>query len=251
MKRQLLLVSIAVLLCAGRSSAQAPAPSPPAQPETAPEPPVYETIVVAPTPVHGSRLRLDLIPSHVQTFSAEDLAAHHSLDLSGYLGETTGSVHINDVQGNPLQPDLQYRGFLASPLLGAPQGLSMYLDGVRLNEPLGDTINWDLIPANAIRSVNIMPGSNPIFGLNTLGGSLSIETRTASPIRDKTARCSTDRGAESSRARAPAAMASTSASSPPPTSSTRTAGATPHRPAPSTRFCRGRIGTAERPLTFR
>ena len=93
------------------------------------------------------------------------------------MGEATGSVHVNDVQGNPLQPDLQYRGFLASPLLGASQGLSMYMDGVRLNEPFGDTINWDLIPPGAIRSVNVIPGSNPVFGLNTLGGALSIETR--------------------------------------------------------------------------
>jgi len=172
---------LAVLLFAEPANAQAlpaaaaasPAPLPPPPVEA----PVYETVVIGATPVHGSRLRLELVPSHVQTVSAEDLADQHSLDLSGYLGETVGSVHVNDVQGNPLQPDVQYRGFLASPLLGAPQGLSMYLDGVRLNEPLGDTINWDLIPANAIRSVNIIPGSNPIFGLNTLGGSLSIETK--------------------------------------------------------------------------
>jgi outer membrane receptor protein involved in Fe transport len=133
--------------------------------------------VTATTPVHGSRLPLDHVPAHVQSVSAEDLAEHHSLDLSSYLGEATGSVHINDVQSGPLQPDVQYRGFLASPLLGAPQGLSMYLDGVRLNEPFGDTINWDLIPTNAIRSVNVIPGSNPMFGLNTLGGALSLETK--------------------------------------------------------------------------
>jgi iron complex outermembrane receptor protein len=127
--------------------------------------------------MHGSGLPLDHVPANVQTISGGDLAEHHSLDLSSYMGELSGSVHINDVQNNPLQPDLQYRGFLASPLLGAPQGLSMYLDGVRLNEPFGDTINWDLLPTNAIRSVNIMPGSNPVFGLNTLGGALSIETK--------------------------------------------------------------------------
>ena len=62
------------------------------------------------------------------------------------MNDALGSVHGNEVQHNPLQPDLQYRGFLASPLLGAPQGLSVYLDGVRLNEPFGDTLNWDLIP---------------------------------------------------------------------------------------------------------
>lgn len=142
-----------------------------------PEPPRYETVVTATTPLHGSGLPREEVPANVQTVTAAQLAAQHSLDLSAYLGDAVGSVHVNDVQNSPLQPDLQYRGFLASPLLGAPQGLSMYLDGVRLNEPFGDTINWDLIPANAIGSVNVVPGSNPIFGLNTLGGALSIETK--------------------------------------------------------------------------
>ena len=152
--------------------ARADEPAPPI-----PEPPRYETVVTATTPLHGSGLPREEVPANVQTVTAAQLADQHSLDLSSYLGTSVGSVHINDVQSNPLQPDLQYRGFLASPLLGAPQGLSMYLDGVRLNEPFGDTINWDLIPANAIGSVNVIPGSNPIFGLNTLGGALSIETK--------------------------------------------------------------------------
>jgi iron complex outermembrane receptor protein len=163
----------AVAIVAGPSMARAGDPAPAASEE----PPRYETVVTAATPLHGSGLPREEVPANVQTVTAAQLAAQHSLDLSGYLGEAVGSVHINDVQNNPLQPDLQYRGFLASPLLGAPQGLSMYLDGVRLNEPFGDAINWDLIPANAIGSVNVVPGSNPIFGLNTLGGALSIETK--------------------------------------------------------------------------
>jgi outer membrane receptor protein involved in Fe transport len=157
------------------------APSIPAAPAPDPaDPPLAnETIIIiSTTPLHGSRLPADHVAANVQSISAEDLADHKSLDLSAYAAEAIGSVHLNDVQGNPLQADVQYRGFLASPLLGAPQGLSMYLDGVRLNEPFGDTINWDLIPTNAIRSVNVIPGSNPIFGLNTLGGTLSMETKT-------------------------------------------------------------------------
>ena len=146
-------------------------------PPSAQPPPAFETIVTATTPVHGSGLPLDQVPANVRLGTGEDLADHHSLDLSSYMGETMGSVHLNDVQGNPLQPDLQYRGFVASPLLGAPQGLSVFLDGVRLNEPFGDTINWDLIPTNAIRSINVLPGSNPVFGLNTLGGAVSLETK--------------------------------------------------------------------------
>jgi iron complex outermembrane recepter protein len=137
-----------------------------------------ETVVTATTPLHGSRLPRDHVPANVQTVTADAIAARHSLDLSDYMLDALGSVSANQVQQNPLQPDLQYRGFLASPLLGAPQGLSVYIDGVRLNEPFGDTLSWDLIPTEAIRSANLMPGSNPLFGLNTLGGALSLETKT-------------------------------------------------------------------------
>jgi iron complex outermembrane recepter protein len=160
-------------------AAGAPA-SPPATPAE-PEPAPGEGLVIyvtSTTPLHGSRLPRDRVAANVQVISAEDLADRKSLDLSAYAGEALGSVNTNDVQNNPLQADVQYRGFVASPLLGAAQGVSMYLDGVRLNEPFGDTINWDLVPTNAIRSINVIPGSNPIFGLNTLGGALSLETKT-------------------------------------------------------------------------
>ncbi|HEX2659365.1 MAG TPA: Plug domain-containing protein, partial [Polyangia bacterium] len=138
----------------------------------------HETVITAPAPLHGSRVPRDRVAANVQTVTADALAESQALDLSHYLEERSGSVSVNNVQGNPLQPDLEYRGFVSSPLLGTPQGLSVYLDGVRLNEPFVDTVNWDVIPTGAIRSVNLMPGSNPLFGPNTLGGALSIETKT-------------------------------------------------------------------------
>jgi iron complex outermembrane receptor protein len=84
------------------------------------------------------------------------------------------------VQGNPFQADVNYRGFTASPVLGTPQGLSVFQDGVRINEPFGDVVNWDLIPQSAISSIQLIPGSNPSFGLNTLGGALAIYTKSGS-----------------------------------------------------------------------
>jgi outer membrane receptor protein involved in Fe transport len=86
-------------------------------------------------------------------------------------------VFVNEIQGNPFQPDISFRGFTASPLLGTPQGLSVYMDGVRMNQPFGDVVSWDLIPRAAIESLTLMPGSNPLFGLNTLGGAFSIRTK--------------------------------------------------------------------------
>jgi outer membrane receptor protein involved in Fe transport len=86
-------------------------------------------------------------------------------------------VHINDMQGNALQADVNYRGYTASPLLGTPQGLSVYLDGMRMNQPFGDVVSWDALPRSALATLTLMPGSNPLFGLNTLGGALALTTK--------------------------------------------------------------------------
>ena len=140
--------------------------------------PKYETTVVATTPLHGSLLPSDRVAANVQTATGKAIDGSHDLDITQFMNESLGSVTINQVQENPLQPDFQYRGFVASPVLGASEGVSVFLNGVRLNEPFGDIVNWDLIPPGAIRSLNLMPGSNPLFGLNTLGGALSMETKT-------------------------------------------------------------------------
>ena len=108
--------------------------------------------------------------SNVQTALDDEIDEQRRLTLADYLRANLASVFVNEAQSNPLQPDLQYRGFIASPLLGLPQGLAVYQDGVRVNEPFGDTVNWALIPDSAISEALLVPGSNPLFGLNTLGG---------------------------------------------------------------------------------
>jgi outer membrane receptor protein involved in Fe transport len=133
--------------------------------------------VVGTTPLHGVGLPEDLISTNVQTATSEELENIQGLDLSEFLNKTLGSVSLNQAQNNPFQPDLKYRGFTASPLVGNSQGLSVYVDGVRVNEPFGDAVNFELIPESAIHSLNLMSGSNPLFGLNTLGGALSIQTK--------------------------------------------------------------------------
>lgn len=133
--------------------------------------------VISTTPLPSVGVPIDQVPSNVQTAKSQDLQHAQSLDMTEYMNRSMSGVYLNDVQNNPLQADLNYRGFTASPLLGTPQGLSVYMDGVRLNQPFGDVMSWDLIPENAISSMQIMPGSNPLFGLNTLGGALSIQTK--------------------------------------------------------------------------
>ncbi|MEW8586129.1 MAG: TonB-dependent receptor, partial [Candidatus Thiodiazotropha sp.] len=133
--------------------------------------------VISTTPLHGVEIERNRLPMHTEIATDEDIRRQQSLDLSEFLNQRFGSVFLNEAQNNPLQPDLLYRGFVASPLIGLPQGMSVYMDGVRINEPFGDTINWSVIPESAIAGVNLMAGSNPLFGLNTLGGALSVRTK--------------------------------------------------------------------------
>lgn len=137
----------------------------------------FSVDVVDSTPLPGTLLPVREIPAPVQTGTSQDLAASGSIALSDFLQQRLSGVHLNEIQGNPFQPDLNYRGYTASPLLGTPQGISIYLDGVRMNQPFGDVVSWDLLPRAAIAELTLMPGSNPIFGLNTLGAAISIQTK--------------------------------------------------------------------------
>jgi len=159
----------------GRDQPPPQAPAVPSQPGT-PTVSITETVIVT-TPMPGTELRAGSLAGPVQAATGAEITASGALDLSDFLNRRMNSVSLNEVQNNPLQPDLNYRGFTASPLLGTPQGLSVYMDGVRLNQPFGDVVSWDLIPRMALASVTLMPGSNPLFGLNTLGGALSLQTK--------------------------------------------------------------------------
>ena len=125
----------------------------------------------------ASSSRLAALVAVGATVSALAQPADDTIELADFMRRNLESVFVNEAQSNPLQPDIQYRGFVGSPLLGLPQGLAVYQDGVRVNEPFGDTVSWALIPDSAIDTVYLMPGSNPLFGLNALGGAISIETK--------------------------------------------------------------------------
>lgn len=128
-------------------------------------------------PLPGLGLTKEEIPGNVQSISAKEIKDAHALSLTDLLNRKLQSVNVNDYQGNPFQMDVTYRGFTAGPQIGTPQGLSVFFDGIRVNEPFGDVVNWDMIPMNAIAGFDVFPGSNPIFGLNTLGGAFTMKTK--------------------------------------------------------------------------
>ena len=172
------MLAAGVALCLAHAGAMAADDAGPALPRnqaTARE--LNRIVVIGTTPLPGLGLPLGEVPSNVQAAGADDLRRQQSLGVADFLNSSFSGINVNESQNNPFQPDVNYHGFTASPLLGTPEGLSVYVDGVRVNESFGDTVNWDLIPESAISSVTLMSGSNPVFGLNTLGGALSIQTK--------------------------------------------------------------------------
>ena len=135
--------------------------------------PLPEVVITAATPLPGTSIDIDRIPGNVQILTSGDINRQGTPSLTGALDSNLGSININDDLDDPFQPDILYRGFEASPVLGTPQGLAVYQNGVRINEAFGDTVNWDLIPDVAINQVELV-SSSPLYGLNALGGALSV-----------------------------------------------------------------------------
>ncbi len=140
---------------------------------TPPAPALPEVLVIATTPVPGASIDADKVPGNVQSLSSAALTENGTASLTGALGTHLASVNINDTLGDAFQPDILYRGFEASPVLGTPQGLAVYQSGVRINEAFGDTVDWDLIPDVAIKRIDIV-SSSPLYGLNALGGAMAV-----------------------------------------------------------------------------
>ncbi|NGY03232.1 TonB-dependent receptor [Solimonas terrae] len=139
--------------------------------------PIAEVVVVGTTPMPGSGIDIDKVPSNVQTMSARDLDRPGGAGLvPDAASDRMGSVSLESEQGNPYQPDFVYRGFAASPISGVAQGLAVYQDGTRINEAFGDSVNWDLVPMFAVDRLSVQ-GNNPVFGLNALGGAVTLDMK--------------------------------------------------------------------------
>src|SRR5450631_4508679 len=138
-----------------------------------PTPVLPEVSVIGVTPLPGTRIDADKVPGNVQSVYSADLTEDGTASLIRALGTRLSSINIDDALADPFQPGILYRGFDASPVLGSPQGLAVYQNGVRINEAFGDTVNWDLIPDIAIDRVDIV-SSSPLYGLNALGGAMTV-----------------------------------------------------------------------------
>jgi hypothetical protein len=144
-----------------------------AQAQTAPA----QTIeIIGTSPLPGQGTARELLPYATTLLRRRAIDAAQAENSTDLLARRVAGAQVNDIQGSPFQADLTFRGHRASGLIGAAQGLSVYLDGIRINEPFGDVVNWDLVPEFALDSIALVPGANPAFGLNTLGGAIAMQT---------------------------------------------------------------------------
>jgi iron complex outermembrane receptor protein len=170
------VTAVVLVLISTAPGAQTPPSDPNPQAANPQAPPTFTgpTVqVIGTTPLPGTGIDRDKVPANVQSLTSSDLASEASSSLVNSLTDQAGSVNVNATLDDPFQPDILFRGFAASPVLGTPQGLAVYQNGVRINEAFGDTVNWDLIPDIAIDRVDII-SSNPVYGLNALGGAVIV-----------------------------------------------------------------------------
>jgi iron complex outermembrane recepter protein len=151
-----------------RRAPSRPAPTGPARRNAPPPADTPPPILADPTVIDR-----DKVPSNTESLTAEEFSRTYSTSVTDTLQQRVPGVATSDIQGNSFTQDLRYRGFTASPLQGTPQGIAVYMGGIRVNEAFGDTVNWDLIPTNAIDRADVW-SSNPVFGLNALGGAVNI-----------------------------------------------------------------------------
>jgi len=133
--------------------------------------------VYSSSPLPSIGLPKNMVPANIQTIKASELNAQSGVTIADYMVNNLQGVTVNEVGGNPFQLELNFRGYNATPISGNPQGLSVYIDGIRANQPFSNTVLWDLIPNFAISDMQVVAGSNPVYGLNTLGGSMSMQTK--------------------------------------------------------------------------
>ena len=137
------------------------------------------------TPLPSIGLPINMVPSSIQTVNGQEINQQAGVSVADYMVNNLQGVTVNEVGGNPYQLEINFRGYNATPISGNPQGLSVYVDGVRMNQPFSNTVLWDLIPDFSIESMQMVAGSNPVYGLNTLGGAISMQTKSGRTFNKK------------------------------------------------------------------
>ena len=134
-----------------------------------PAPEVLEEVVVTSTRLPGDPVDVRTLPAKVTVITADEIQRSGAKTVQEAIQQATGIV-MYDAIGNAFQQTIDLRGFNGQPV----SGTSVFVDGVRANEPDFNTVNFDLIPLETIERIEILPGASAIYGKNALGDRKSV-----------------------------------------------------------------------------
>ncbi|MGZ8495195.1 MAG: TonB-dependent receptor, partial [Candidatus Binatia bacterium] len=129
-------------------------------------------VVVTSTRLRDVEQPASQVPGKVIVVSADEIEKLGAKTIQEVLQYQTGIV-LYDSVGNAFQQTVDLRGFNAQPVTAT----SVFIDGVRVNEPDFNTINFNLIPLEDIERIEILPGTATVFGRNALAGVINITTK--------------------------------------------------------------------------
>ncbi|HEX3273828.1 MAG TPA: TonB-dependent receptor [Gemmatimonadales bacterium] len=116
------------------------------------------------------------IPARISTVTGRQIDAWEPRLLADALATQPG-ISLYDDLGSAYKLNLSTRGFNVGPVVGLPPGVSVFLDGVRQNEPDAAEVNFDLLPMEHVNRVELLSGSGSLLGANSLGGAINLVTR--------------------------------------------------------------------------
>ena len=148
----------------------------------APDESLPETVVSSTRLPAGGQVSIYDTPAKVTVITAEQIRQSGAKTVQEAVQYETGMVSY-DQNGNPFQASIDLRGFSGQPF----PATSVFVDGVRVNEPDTNVTNFDLIPLESIERIEIIPGGAAIYGKNALGGVINIITKRGSDQRQATA----------------------------------------------------------------
>ncbi|HUF76180.1 MAG TPA: TonB-dependent receptor [Longimicrobiales bacterium] len=161
----------------------APAGLPGQQPGNQGIPEPDSVISIEPLNVAIGRLRAGTVPLARTPFSSQVVTSGELDPVAGgaIAGALSGlpGVTLTNQTGSPSQMDVRVRGFAVSPIVGVPQSVSVFVDGVRVNEADASQVHLSLIPEGAIERVELIRGPVGVFGKNSVAGALNFVTRRA------------------------------------------------------------------------
>lgn len=120
------------------------------------------------------------VPARVSVIGSEAVRAWDPRMLSDALRREPG-ISLYDDLGSTSKTTLVTRGFTASPVVGLPQGVSVFLDGVPVNEPDAGQVNFDLLPLDHVARIEFLSGTASLLGPHSLGGAVNLMTRHGGP----------------------------------------------------------------------